>query len=204
MKSSGTLSCHMPYFLAASLLSFLLTACGGRMLNKNMAQDLVAGLPGDILNREDVYVEAVNMTDSRNAVIQTRLNAAFRFQRVGARWIPREVRLGNSQWESIENLVEALQRVKRDQTQTLLNTIAESIGRYCLKNGGLPPFGDYISLSDVLVPDYLTPLIRLDAWQHPLSAVRLSVNSVKLISAGPDGKLGSGDDIELVKTFPSN
>ena len=63
--------------------------------------------------------------------------------------------------------------------------------------GGLPEFSDYIGLSNLLNPDYLTPLIREDAWRRPLAAYRLGSNSVRLVSAGPDGKLGSSDDIEV-------
>jgi hypothetical protein len=202
MKSFIRLSRRIFLSLAIVSLASFLTACGGRMLNKNMAQNLVTSLPGDITGGQEAYVEAVNQTDSRNVVIETRLHAAFRFQKVNSKWLPREVRLGSGAWENIDNIIEALQRVKTERTQKTLTEIADAIGKYCSKNGALPPFSDYVSLSDVLVPVYITPLIRLDAWDHPLSVERLNANTIRLISAGPDGRLTSGDDIEVTWTFP--
>jgi hypothetical protein len=200
MKSASPLRIQLPYLLAVALFPFLLTACGGRMLNKNMAQNLIANLPGDLLKQEDFVVEGVSQTNASNAVIRTKINAAFRFQKVDGKWIPREVRLGNDQWESVDDLVKALRKVKEDKTKVFLDTVSEAIEKYCRKNGELPGFNDYDSLSDPLAPEYLDPLIRLDAWERQLHAVRLGSNSVKLISAGADGKLGSNDDIEVTST----
>jgi hypothetical protein len=203
MRAANLLRFGLPCLLAASLLLFLLTACGGRMLNKNMAQDLIANLPGDMLESEDFVVEGVSQTNASNAVVKTRVNAAFRFQKVGGKWILREVRVGNDQWESIDDLVKALRQVKEARTRVLLDTVSEAIEEYCLKNGELPRFNDYDSLSDLLAPEYLNPLIRLDAWERPLHVIRLNVNTVKLVSGGADGNLGSGDDIEVIRTCSS-
>jgi hypothetical protein len=65
----------------------------------------------------------------------------------------------------------------------------------------LPEFKDYVALCDALSPDYLTPLIRLDVWQNPLVAFRAGPTSIRLLSAGRDGKLGTSDDIELTRNF---
>ena len=184
-------------------MSFLLTGCGSRKLNKNMAQDLIANLPGDVLDQEDFDVEGISQIGSSNAVIQTKLNAAFRFQKVRGKWIPREVRIGNDQWEDIDDLVATLRRIKEDRTRGLLDTVAEAIEKYCVENGALPRFGDYDSLSDALAPEYLNPLIRLDAWERPLHVDQLNANTVRLLSGGADGKLWSGDDIELIRTYTS-
>ena len=170
------------------------------MLNKNMAQDLIANLPGDILDPDDFVVEEITQTNASNAVIKTQLKAAFRFQKVNGKWIPQEVRLGNDQWESIEDLVKTLRKVKEDKTRGLLNAVSKAIEKYCLKNGRVPDFGSYDILSDLLAPEYLDPLIRLDAWEHSLHAVLPSARSIKLVSAGADGELGTRDDIEVTAT----
>lgn len=197
MKSASRLRFHLPYILAVAFSPLFLTACGGRMLNKSMAQVLIANLPGEVLKQEDFVVAGVSQTNASNAVIRTQLNAAFRFHKVGGRWIPREVRLGNDQWENIDDLVRALRKVKEDRTKGYLNAISEAIEKYCRKNGVLPGFNDYASLADLLTPEYLNPLIRLDAWERQLYAVHLSDSTIRLISAGADGKLGSSDDIEI-------
>jgi hypothetical protein len=50
----------------------------------------------------------------------------------------------------------------------------------------------------------MAPVLRLDAWGHPLSAIRVDIETVRLASAGPDGKLGTADDIELTRVFGRN
>jgi hypothetical protein len=203
MKHPYALLKRISSLLTITFLTLLITACGGRMLNKNMAQNLIAGLPGDILNQKDFLVDEVSQTNASNAIVRTRLNAAFRFQKVGGKWIASEVRLGNDQWEDIDDLVAALRRVKEEKTRGLLAKVGEAVEKYCLRTGKLPGFGDYDSLSDILAPEYLNPLIRLDAWERPLYALRLDANMIKILSAGADGKLGSSDDIELNGACPN-
>jgi hypothetical protein len=82
----------------------------------------------------------------------------------------------------------------------MLERIGEAIAKYQASNGSLPVFTDYVSLSDLLSPEFLTPLIRLDSWRRPLAAERRDSSSIVIQSAGPDGKFGTGDDI--VRTFP--
>jgi hypothetical protein len=77
----------------------------------------------------------------------------------------------------------------------MLEQIAEAVLKYKNANNSLPVFRDYISLSDLLSPKYLTPLIRLDAWGRPLGAERSDGNTIVVWSAGPDGKHGTVDDI---------
>jgi hypothetical protein len=96
----------------------------------------------------------------------------------------------------------ALREVKSESTRKLLSQVMVSIENYHQANGRLPDFQDYISLTDVLSPTYMVPLIRLDSWRNPLSISRSGPGSVELRSAGPDGKLGTEDDIKLAGTFP--
>jgi hypothetical protein len=97
-------------------------------------------------------------------------------------------------------LLQTLETVKTAETKEMLERIAEAIRKYQAANGSLPPFTDYVSLSDVLSPTFLTPLIRLDSWRQPLAAERRDSNSIVIQSAGPDGKHGTQDDIR--RTFP--
>ena len=184
------------------VFSFLLTACGGRVINKNIAQELIVNLPQDNLNKDDVYIETLTQLGPKEAIVETRLRTAFRFEKVRGSWVIREVRLGHGQWEDVKNVARFLQKARTDETQKILDRVAEATETYQEKNGKLPAFKDYVALCDLLSPVYLTPLIRLDAWGHPLAAERLSPNTIRLTSAGSDGKFGSTDDIVLIKTFP--
>lgn len=190
-----------PVVLFVFALSFLL-ACGGRSLSKKTARSLISELDQASFDKEEIYIESVNQTGARSAVVEATLKAGFRFEKVGDRWVIREVRLGQRPWEKIEDILAALNRIKTDETRKNLEQVAQALERYKAKNGSLPAFDDFVKLADQLTPDYLTPLIREDAWHHPLSAFRIGEATVRIISAGPDGKLGSSDDIEITRTFP--
>ncbi len=182
-------------------LALLLTACGGRSLNKNAAQELVARSSLGALNKEEIYIDSVTQTGERNAIVEARLVTAFRFEKAGGRWIIKEVRVGRGEWESLDEFLRALNIVKTEDTQRLLERIAEALQKYKEKNGALPDFKDFVSLSDALNPDYLMPLVRSDPWHHPLMAQKVGPATIRLESAGPDGKFGTSDDIVLTRTY---
>ena len=177
----------------------LLGGCGGRAISKRLARDVIARSPVEALANEDVEVLAVTQVGSGTAVVSTNLRAAFRIEKDGSEWVVREVRLGNGQWEKIDSVLLALQRVKIDETRRLLEQVGNAIEAYRQKNGRLPAFQDYVQLSDALYPAFLSPLIRLDAWNRPLAAFQASPGVIRLLSAGPDGKMGTADDIDLTK-----
>jgi hypothetical protein len=181
-----------------SLLIFalLLTACGGRKINTGSAQNSIIAIPQEILEKEDVDIVSVQQVSGSNAIAETRLKTAFRLEKVEGKWVVREVRIGHGQWEKISNLLSALEEVRVRETRTMLDRVADAVQQYWAANGRWPAFKDYISLSDILTPKYLTPLIRLDGWRRPLEAKYINPNSILIMSAGPDGKFGTADDIQ--------
>lgn len=179
------------------LLTFalLLTACGGRSVDTGSAQNLIIALPGAALEKEDVEVKKVTQISGSEAIAETSLKTAFRLERVRGQWVVREIRVGHGQWEKVENLARALEDARARETAELLDRVVEAIRSYREATGSLPQFRDYIGLSDLLSPRYLTPLIRLDAWRRPLAARRESPEAIVLLSSGPDGRFGTSDDI---------
>lgn len=188
----------------ASALILLTTAvsCGGRNLGHKTARDLITNIDEGAFDKEEIYIDSVSQTGARDAVAEATLRAAFKFEKTGGKWVIREVRLGNRPWEDIGDILDALAQVKTDRTRKILGRVADAIDGYRRKNGALPEFADYIALSDRLSPDFMAPPIREDAWHRPLAASRDNGTRVRLVSPGPDGKLGTPDDIELVRTFP--
>jgi hypothetical protein len=179
------------------LFPLFLTACGGRSINKKTAQKIISS--ESPLKSADV--ESVTQTTSGQAIVQTRVPAAFRLEKSGGEWVIREVKVGDGHWEKLENVLGALDRLKREETEKMLEQVATALDKYHQNNGRLPGFSDYVTLSDALSPDYLSPLIRLDSWEQPMVAVRISSSQVQLISAGPDGKVGTADDITLTRNY---
>ena len=182
------------YFL---FLILTLSACGGRSLSSGNARGIVAGIPQETLEKEDVDVAKVSQTSGSEAIVETRLKTAFRLERVRGKWEVREVRLGHGQWEKVDNLERALEMVRVEETRKLLDQVAVSVQAYRKATGSLPEFSGYISLSDILSPKFMTPLVRLDSWRRPLCAERQK-NAVIIWSIGPDGRPGTDDDIRKV------
>jgi hypothetical protein len=182
------------YFLFPILI---LSACGGRGLNSGNVRGIIVSIPQEMLEKEDVDVVKVSQTGGSEAIVETRLKTAFRLERVRGKWEVREVRLGHGQWEKVSNLERTLEIVRIEETQKLLDQVAASVQAYKKANGALPQFSDYITLSDILSPKFMTPLIRLDAWRRPLSAERQR-NAAIIWSVGPDGQPGTDDDIRKV------
>jgi len=181
--------------------SLLLTACGGRSINKKSAQAIIAGQ--GLFKDKSLDIDSVSQTTSGEMIIQAKVPAAFRVQKVHGKWEILEVRVGDGQWEKLDDFVAALNKVKAGETQKMLEEVAAGIDRYREKNGRLPDFTDFVSLTDALSPDYIPALIRLDAWRNPFAAVKTAANSIQLISTGPDGKMGTSDDIVLTRSYPS-
>ncbi|MBP1596346.1 MAG: hypothetical protein H6Q05_1723 [Acidobacteria bacterium] len=184
-------------------LALLLCGCGGRAISKKLARDVIAESPASTLTRNDVDVISVTQMGASEAIVETYLHTAFRLRKTGGEWAVREVRVGKGQWETLDSILSALQRIKAEETQRMLDKIAAAIDAYRLKNRSLPPFTDYVQLSDALYPLYLSPLIREDAWDNPLSAFCPAPNTIRIVSAGPDGRPNTKDDIELTRTYPS-
>jgi len=178
----------------------LLAACGGRSISHKAARNLIVDLPREALEKEDVEVIKMTHVGGTEAIAETRLKTAFRFEKVGNEWVIREVRIGHGQWAKIDNLTRALEAVRIEETRNMLGQIAEAVLKYHSANNSMPVFEDYISLSDLLSPRYLTPLIRLDAWRNPLGAARPDGDTVVVWSAGPDREHGTADDIRRTIT----
>jgi hypothetical protein len=183
------------------LLILAISACAARSMNKKMAHDLIVALPEGVFNKDDISIHSVSQTGANHAIAVAGVRVAFKLERIQGNWVIQEVRLGNGEWVKLDSLLRALDQVKSADTQKLLEQVAAAAEKYRTKNGTLPEFTDYISLSNSLNPDYMTSLIREDAWRRPLAAYRLGPKALRLVSAGPDGKLGSSDDIELRRTF---
>jgi hypothetical protein len=178
------------------LFSFLLlTACGGRTMNPHLARDLIMEIPRDTLEKADIDVLTITQVSGSEAIAETKVKTAFRFEKVQGNWVIREIRLGHGQWEKVGNLAQTLERVKIEETGELLDRIAEAARKYREAKGALPSFKDYIGLSDQLSPAFLTPLIRLDSWRRPFWAERTQSGAAVVRSAGPDSRYYTNDDI---------
>jgi len=187
------------HFLLIVLL-VILTACGGRNVNTDYARKAIIALPQEVLEKEDIDVVYVTQTSGASAVVETRVKTAFRLQKIDDAWVVKDIRIGHGQWERIADLESALNQVKTAETRLMLDRIAAAVKEFYKETGNMPAFKDYIALSDILAPKYLNPLIRLDSWRKPLRATAQDPKSILVVSAGPDGRFNTDDDIRITLT----
>jgi len=166
-------------------------------MNDNLARNLIIRMSaGDAMHNSDVEIVKVQQITSSEAIAETHTRIAYRFENSGNVWHVREIRIGHGQWESVEYIERTLTQVKTEETKEMLARISEAIQKYRDANKRFPVFKDYVDLSDQLSPGFMTPLVRLDAWQRPFEAV-MSGSDILLRSSGPDGIMGTQDDIKL-------
>jgi hypothetical protein len=194
---------RFPWFSRSILaigLACSLTSCAGRSINKKTAHRVIVDAPAGIFDKEDVDIRSTSQTGSDRALVEAELRAAFTLEKINGKWVIQDVRVGKRPWERLTDILSALEQVKEEGTQAILGQVMAAVEKYSEANGSLPDFADYVSLTDVLCPNYMSPLIRLDAWRNPLFAHRTG-NRIRIRSGGPDGRLGNADDLELIRTF---
>jgi hypothetical protein len=179
------------------IAALLVSACGGRKIDADRARKAITSLPKVVFAKDEVEVIKIVQIGGSDAVVEAKLRTAFKLEKTKNGWVAKEVRIGG-QWEKVSNLQQALEAVRIEETREMLERIAGAIIKYRDTKGSLPVFKDYVSLSDLLTPSYLSPLIRLDAWNRPLEAVRRDSNSILLRSSGPDGTPGTPDDLSKI------
>jgi len=191
----------MRFYSLSICLILILTACGGRRdITPGTAQKAIIAMPQETLEKEDIDVTYVTQIGSASAVAETRVKTAFRLQKINDEWVVTDIRIGHGQWEKIEDLASALAQVKTAETRLMLDRIEAAVKEYYKETGRMPEFRDYVALSDILAPKYLDPLIRLDSWRNPLRATATDQNSILVVSAGPDGRFDTKDDIAVTVT----
>jgi hypothetical protein len=129
------------------------------------------------------------------AIVESTIDAAFRLEKgKDGRWRAVEVRTGDKTWESIELIQTAIRKEKVLRTTADLRTIATALEAFRRERGHYVRAETGAALIDGLVPVYLGPVIRLDAWSREFQ-YRVDAEGYNLMSLGPDGKTDSGDEI---------
>lgn len=181
-------------FITLALVS---AGCSSRKISLDTARDAIVAPPQKVLEKDDIDIVHVTQTSGSSVVVESRVKTAFRLQKIDDVWEVRDIRIGHGEWEEVKDLSEALARVKTEQTLLMLEEVAASVREYRKDTGRMPEFEDYIGLSDILAPKYMKSLIRLDSWRNPLRAIAVNTDTIRVVSAGPDLRFETGDDISL-------
>ena len=137
----------------------------------------------------------ISQTENQ-AIAESTVALTFQFKRngLGGSWYPSTVRLGERSWIDISNLLAALNEGRRHETTASLNALVAGIETYRRANGSIPKARNISDLTDVLHPQYMTDLVRVDAWGRPLD-YSVTGSTFHVASRGQDGIAGTSDDI---------
>lgn len=182
--------------------ALLATAFGGALvwaaadgLSAQKARQVLQKLAGANLSKNQIQIKKISsgLTGS-DAVVEAQIETAFRLVKDKDDWRIAEIRLGDRQWESFELVEEAIRREKARRTNALLQQMADAIEAYRKDRGQMPDADNVATLLDYLTPRYLNPPVRFDLWGKQFE-YRGERDRYTLLSAGPDGKSGTKDDL---------
>ncbi|MEW5974343.1 MAG: hypothetical protein AB1898_00930 [Acidobacteriota bacterium] len=178
----------------------LVAACGGgRQLSQDTVKKRIQELSILQIKDKKIQVQRIEQTDQEHAVAEADLKLAFKFSKTaGADWQIEAIRLGDRDWLDMDVFLEALDQVRSGNTKDLLGKLVDGCQRYRQKDGSLPRASDIVKLTDLLVPEFMAEVIRYDAWNHELQVREQGTSGLEIRSAGPDGNLGTADDIVAI------
>jgi len=173
-----------------------LMASAAETLSVRQARDLLQHLGGANLSKDQVQIKKIEAGAGGGAIIEAQIETAFRVQKEKSGWRIAEVRLGDRQWESFELIEEAVKREKMRRTTAILNKFAAGLQAYQQAHGQYAVTDEIDELLDYLSPRHIPLPSRFDLWGKQFDYDG-SAASYRLISAGPDGKRGTKDDLIL-------
>jgi hypothetical protein len=180
------------------VLVFLPLACGGSK-EKRLAANLEA-LNIANLQSSQIKITSFDPAGKNEAVLEADVHTTFLMKKNSrGLWEIESIRVGDRRWVDARLLMTALDQVKARQVQDDFEKLTEAIERFRAKNHQLPAANGMGELLDLLYPTFSPQNLRLDPWSTEYSFHLNSAGSYTLISAGPDRKFGTADDIRLEK-----
>ena len=176
------------------LFLILLGSLGcGKSLEKQV-QEQIRTFDHASLSEQQVEVQNVKEIGD-HAVAEVRITTAVRLVKKDGDWVIEEFRIGDRRWERAEHILAVINEQRTETTVQQLNLITEGIRRYADLNQQLPKASGFEELMDILSPQFHNQVVRIDAWSNPFSYQAISADGYDLKSAGPDGDLGTPDDL---------
>ncbi|MGE0886616.1 MAG: hypothetical protein AB7P14_24015 [Blastocatellales bacterium] len=178
--------------MATGVLAFAVAA---ESLSVRKARELLQHLAGARLNKDQVQIKKIESgIGGGGAIVEAQIETSFRVVKGKDGWQIVEVRLGDRQWESFELIEEAIKREKARRTISLMQKLADGLTAYHRERGQYAATDKIAELLDYLSPRYMSTPIRFDLWGRELD-YRGSASGYRLVSAGPDGKKETADDL---------
>ena len=188
--AGGTLALGVGALLPAAPLAALVDTISVRK-----ARELIQGIAGANLSSDQVHIKDISPgLGGGGVIVEARIETAFRMTKENGDWRIAEVRLGDRQWESFDLIEEAVRREKVRRTMLMLKELADALAAYRQEKGFFAKTDEIEKLLDYLSPRYISKPYRFDSWGKQFE-YRGTETSYRLISAGPDCKPGTKDDL---------
>jgi hypothetical protein len=180
------------------LVGFLCGAAASDGLSPSEARRLVATMGGMNLPKDDVHIRKIEPgpLGGKQVIVEAVVQIAVQAAQQDGRWAVTAFRTGDRQWEEIELATTAVRKEKILRTTDDLREVARAVEAFRSERGAYPQAQDFPALIDHLTPKYLPRIIREDYW-HRSYVYTPMPQGYRIESLGPDGKLGSGDELTI-------
>jgi len=198
VNTNATLGLRMKRALQLLLIgSLALPACTSARLSHDEARKKIAAIGRSGLIPDAIEIRRIVSQTDTQAIAEATVTLAFQFKRdkPNSEWRIQAVRLGDREWISLDELLDAINEGRRRTTSQAMQQIAAGIEKYRASQGSLPNARDIIALTDTLHPLYMNQLVREDSWGNPIDYEVTDNSTFKLTSRGADGRRGTADDI---------
>lgn len=178
-----------------------LCSCTANRLSHVEARRKINEIGRSKLIPDAIEVRRIVSQSENEAIAEATITLAFQFKRANpySDWKVEAVRLGDRDWISLDELLNAVNEGRQRTTAQSMQQLATGIEKYRTTKGALPNAQDIVALTDILHPNYMTQLVREDGWGNPIIYEVTGGSTFRLISIGPDRRRGTLDDIVVEK-----
>ncbi len=169
-----------------------LLGCGKNL--ERQVQEQVRTFDHASLSEQQVEVQNVKEIGD-HAVAEVRITTAVRLIKKDGTWVIEEFRVGDRRWERAEHILAVINEKRTETTLQQMGLITEGIRSYAALNHQIPQVSSFEELMDILSPQFHNQVVRIDAWSNSFSYQAIGTDEYDLKSAGPDGNLGTSDDL---------
>ncbi|HEX8772289.1 MAG TPA: type II secretion system protein GspG [Pyrinomonadaceae bacterium] len=165
-------------------------------LDGGHAREILASLTDIRLPSDALRVKEISSLYNSTVVV-ARVTVEFRFKKGSDnRWRLVEFRTGEGDWRDLEKIAHAVNTEKARRARSELEMLATALDAFRRERGFFVVADSTGVLVDQLNPRYLARVVRLDPWHRPY-LYEGERDRYRLLSAGPDGEPGTGDDINV-------
>jgi len=170
-------------------------------LSVRQARCLIAALfeiqlPSDWVRIKSISGLGIPLASEPSATVVSLVRFGVRFRKDRSGWYTTSFKTGMHDWIRVEDIDRALAAVKAEQARDEMRTLASALAKFREERGTFVVSDKHPVLIDHLSPKYLGRVIRLDPWGNPYQYAG-EPDRFTLRSAGPDRKMGTGDDVVI-------